>query len=192
MGHEFLIYLSELLGVIIAVVTVSRFLYYTKSEVNAKIEELRDNVDERIATLLEKMEQHHSELKEELVETKEKIFNNIVDAERNTNKVTQEIYDRLSQNKQVFDDYNRNILEIISQVKQEDKQLSNEFIKLLSEVKDELKSDYINRYNDLIKLIQTKVGTEDFEKLEGKFDKIIETITELKTIVQIQMSNQDK
>ena len=83
------------------------------------------------------------------------------------------------------------MLEIISQVKQEDKQISNEFMKLLSEVKDELKNDYINRYNDLIKMINTKVSTSDFDRLESKFDKVTETITELRTIIQMQKETRE-
>ena len=53
--------------------------------------------------------------------------------------------------------------------------------------KDELKNDYINRYNELFTMMNTKVNIQDFDRLENKFDKVSETIAEVKTIVQIQM-----
>jgi hypothetical protein len=61
----------------------------------------------------------------------------------------------------------------------------------INTVKDELKNDYINRYNELLQIINTKVNIADFDRLEQKFDKVCETITELKTIVQLQLENRD-
>lgn len=185
--HESWAYLGCVLGVIISLVTVAKFLFYTKSEIDKKFTILKEESDKKDEALLEKVNTIHNQIKQELVETKEKIFEKIVEEERNTNKITQEIYDRLTQNKQIFDDYNKNMLEIISQIKQEDKQLSNDFIKLLSDVKDELRSDYTKRYDELIKLVGTKVSVSDFDRLENKFDHVTETITQLKTIIQLQM-----
>ena len=185
-------YVGWVLGTIVSTVTIARFLFFTKSEVNALISVLKAESDKKDEALLERVTITQNEIKDSLSKTREEIFKNILDNERNTNKITQEIYDRLSQNKQTVDDYNKNILETISQVKQEDKQISNEFIKLLSEVKDELKNDYISRYNDLIKMINTKVSTSDFDRLESKFDKVTETITELKTIMQMQKEHDDR
>lgn len=185
--HENWLLIGAILTVIISLVTVARYLFYTKSEIDKKFADLKTESDKKDEVLLEKVNHVHTQIKEELVETKEKIFDKIVEEERNTNKITQEIYDRLTQNKQIFDDYNKNMLEIISQIKQEDKQLSNDLLKLLSDVKDELRSDYMNRYNELIKLIGTKVSVSDFDRLETKFDRVTETITELKTIVQMQL-----
>lgn len=192
MMHDALIYVGEVLAVIISYVTVSKFLYYTKSEINAKISKLKDDVNEQMTDLLVRIDNNHKELKQSLSDTKEKIFNNIVEAERNTNKITKEIYENLTQNKEIFNEHSRKMVETISQVKQRDQELSNDFLRLLTSLKDELKNDYITRYNDLINIIQNKVGNEDFEKLETKFDKIIETITELKTIVQIRIENRDQ
>lgn len=189
--HELWQYIGWVFGAIISAVTIAKFLFYTKSEVNQLFTNLKAESDKKDEMLLEKVTETQNEIKDNLVKTREEIFKNILDNERNTNKITQEIYDRLSQNKQVFDDYNKNMLEIISQVKQDDKQISNEFIKLLSEVKDELKNDYISRYNDLIKMINTKVSTSDFDRLEAKFDKVTETITELRTIIQMQKENHE-
>ena len=190
--YETWAYIGCVLSVIIAMITAAKFLFYSKSEINTKFAELKAESDKRDEILLEKVNELHNQVKEELVETKERIFENIVQAERNTTRITQEIYDKLSQNKQVFDDYNKNMLEIVSQIKQEDKQISNDFLKLLSAVKDELRSDYMNRYNELIKLIGTKVSISDFDRLETKFDRVTETITELKTIVQLQLEKNEK
>jgi len=195
--HETWLYIGSVITVILGVVTAARVLFYTKSEIDkqfldfkmdgeAKINELKAESDTKDATLLEKVNGFHAQIKEELAETKESIFKNIVETERNTTKITQEIYDRLNENKQVFDDYNKNMIEIIAQVKQDNKQISNDFIKLLSEVKDELKTDYVNRYNDLLTIMNTKVNLSDFDRLETKFDHVTETITELRTIIQMQ------
>lgn len=190
--HESWAYLGCILGTIISLVTVAKFLFYTKSEIDKKFIRLREESDKKDEKLLEKINMHHTQIKEELSETKEQIFKNLVETERNNTKITQEIYDRLNQNKQVFDDYNKNMLEIIAQVKTDNKQISNDFIKILSEVKDELKTDYVNRYNDLLTIMNTKVNSSDFDRLETKFDHVTETITELRTIIQMQQKENDR
>ena len=190
--NEGLIILGSILTVIISLVTVAKFLFYTKSEVNGKFAELKQESDKKDEVLLEKVTNLHNELKQELIETKDKIFEDLLNAERNNNKITQEIYDRLNQNKQIFDDYNKSMIEAMGQIKSDSHQISTDFSNILSAVKDELKSDYINRYNDLLKLINTKVNSSDFDRLESKFDKVTTTITELKTIVQLQMEERNK
>lgn len=189
--HEFLVILGTLFGCIISYFTINKFVFYTKSEVNELFAKLKEESDKKDTDLLEKVSGSYNVLKEELIKTKDEIFKNILEVERNSTKINQEIYDRLSKNKQVFDDYNRNMIEVVAQIKQEDKQLATDFTKLLSQVKDELKSDYINRYNDLLKLINNKVSSSDFDRLENKFDKVTETITELKTIVQLRMEEHE-
>lgn len=190
--NEGLIILGSILTVIISLVTVAKFLFYTKSEINGKFAELKQESDKKDEILLEKVTNLHNELKEELIQTKDKIFEDLLNAERNNNKITQEIYDRLNQNKQIFDDYNKSMIEAMGQIKSDSHQISTDFSNILSAVKDELKSDYINRYNDLLKLINTKVNSSDFDRLESKFDKVTTTITELKTIVQLQMEERNK
>ena len=96
----------------------------------------------------------------------------------------QDLYDRLTQNKEIFEDYNKNILAAMSEIKQDEKESDAKFIQLLNDVKDELRNDYTNRYNEIITLMGTKVNVQDFDRLETKFDKVTETIIELKTIFQ--------
>ena len=80
----------------------------------------------------------------------------------------------------------------MSEIKQADKDNTIQFITLIDTVKDELKNDYTSRYNDLLVLINTKANISDFNRIEQKFDKVTETITELKTIVELQLNKKEK
>lgn len=190
--HEGLIIFGEILASIISVVTIAKFLFYTKSQVDTMIKNSEESTNSQLQLLATKIEANHTSLAKELVETKEQIFKSLLEAERANNKERKEIYDRLTQNKESFEDYNKSMLETISQIKQEDKDLSAQFMQLLNSVKDELKNDYINRYNELLQIMNTKVNATDFDRLEHKFDKVCETITELKTIVTIQQEEHKK
>ena len=114
-------------------------------------------------------------------------FEKLLEAERQSNRDRQQLYDRLAQNKEAFDDYNKTMLSAIAEMKQDEKESNNNFLQLINALKDELKTDYTNRYNELLKIIGTKANLSDFDRLETKFDKVTETITELKTIVQIKL-----
>lgn len=190
--HEGLIYLGTLLTALIGIITLAKFLFYTKSEVNSKLAEIKEESDKHDNELLASVNTFHSTIKDELTQTREKIFEKIVEEERHTNILTKEIYDKLNIHKQSYDDVNKSMLEAISQLKQESKEQSAEFVNLLNAVKDELKTDYINRYNELLALINTKVSVSDFDRLETKFDKVTNTITELKTIVTMQLDEHGK
>jgi len=149
--HEGLVYFGTLLGAMISLVTLAKYLFYTKSEINAKLEEHKELSDKKDETLLERVNTVHTAIKDELAEQKEYIHQNLLDAERNSNHIIQE------------------------------------FTNLLNAVKDELRADTVNRYNELLNIVNTKVSHSDFDRLENKFDKVTETITELKTIVQFQL-----
>ena len=120
------------------------------------------------------------------------IFEKLLEAERASNKARQELYDRLTQNKEVLEDYNKNILNAINQIKQNEKETETNYITLLNEVKDELKKDYIDRYDTIMKMMGTKANLEDFNRLENKFDKVTETIIQLKTTVEMQLNRDNK
>ena len=201
--HELLVVLGTLLGCIVSYFTINKFVFYTKSEVDDKItnvtedtkkrlDELKAESDKRDEFITAKIEKNHSEVKEELAETKEMIFEKLLEAERASNKARQELYDRLTQNKEVLEDYNKTILNAINQIKQEEKETTNNYITLLNDVKDELKTDYTNRYDDIVKMMSTKANLEDFNRLENKFDKVTETIIQLKTTVEMQMNRDNK
>lgn len=151
-----LVYFSTLLGCMISLITLAKFLFYTKSEMDAKCAEFKTESDQRDESLLANVNKVHTEIKDDLIEQKEYIHRHLLEAERNSSHITQE------------------------------------FTNLLNAVKDELRADSINRYNDLLKLVNSKVSLSDFDRLENKFDKVTETITELKTIVQFQMDGQKK
>ena len=151
-----LVYFSTLLGCMISLITLAKFLFYTKSEMDAKCAEFQKESDKRDESLLANVNKVHSEIKDDLSEQKEYIHRHLLDAERNSSHITQE------------------------------------FTNLLNAVKDELRADSINRYNDLLKLVNSKVSLSDFDRLENKFDKVTETITELKTIVQFQLEDKNK
>ena len=187
--NEILACLATLLGVIISIVVIARLLFYTKAEINTKLEDVNKHSDEKDEMLRDFIIKEFNTLNTQLEINKDKTYEKLLNAEREGNHARQELYDRMAQNKQVFEDYNKNMLEVIAQIRQEDRDLSNKYIQLLNEVKDELKNDYINRYNELLQIINTKVNVPDFDRLEHKFDKVSETITELKTIVQMQIDS---
>jgi len=180
------------LTLIISFVTIIKYLFYTKTEVDKKINVLKQESDDMDKLITDKLEHNQALIKEELIDTKDKIFEKLLEAERVQNKSKQEIYDRLSQNKNVFEEYNQHMIEAIGQIRQDEKQTNADFIKLLNALKDELKNDYINRYNDLLKIVGTKTNSTDFDRLETKFDKVSETITELKTIVTMGLDENQK
>ena len=181
------IYIGTVAGTLISIFTVLKVLFFTKSEVNAKFEELKKDSDTRDEAITEKIATVKADLKNEVIETKDSLYKDVLAVERSINKVTQEIYDRLNQNKQILDDYNKHMIEALAGVKSEGQDISIKFTQLLNDIKDELKNDYINRYNELFAMMNTKVNIQDFDRLENKFDKVSETIAEVKTIVQIQM-----
>jgi hypothetical protein len=193
--HEILVILGALLGCIISYFTINKFVFYTKSEIDQKLldiklegearfNELKAESDKRDELITAKIEKYHAEIKEDLSSTKDRIFEKLLEAERASNKARQDLYDRLTQNKEIFEDYNKNMLAAMSELKQDEKESDSKFIQILNDVKDELRNDYTNRYNEIITLMGTKVNVQDFDRLENKFDKVTETIIELKTIFQ--------
>lgn len=181
------IYIGTVAGALLSCLAIFKVFFYTKSEVNGKFTDLKNESDKRDEAITEKINTVKSDLKNEIVETKDSLYKDVLEVERSINKVTQEIYDRLNQNKQILDDYNKHMIEALAGVKSEGQDISIKFTQLLNDIKDELKNDYINRYNELFALMNTKVNIQDFDRLENKFDKVTETIAEVKTIVQIQM-----
>ena len=181
------VYIGTVAGTLLSMYAILRALFFTKSEINNKFAKLKQESDSRDEAITEKISNVKSELKNEVVETKDSLYKDVLAVERSINKVTQEIYDRLNQNKQILDDYNKHMIEALAGVKSEGQDISIKFTQLLNDIKDELKNDYINRYNELFAMMNTKVNIQDFDRLENKFDKVSETIAEVKTIVQIQM-----
>ena len=148
----------EVTGAIIGAVTIASFLFYNKSQ-----------IDEKIANV------------------KKEITDNKLHNQTNYSNIKDEIYEKLNENKSALEDGMKEFIKVLSDIKESDKNLSLELITLVNGVKDELKNDYTSRYNDLLLLINTKANESDFTRLEQKFDKVTETITELKTIVQLKM-----
>ena len=181
------VYIVTVAGTLLSMYAILRALFFTKSEINTKFANLKQESDTRDEAITEKISNVKTELKNEVVETKDSLYKDVLAVERSINKVTQEIYDRLNQNKQILDDYNKHMIEALAGVKSEGQDISIKFTQLLNDIKDELKNDYINRYNELFAMMNTKVNIQDFDRLENKFDKVSETIAEVKTIVQIQM-----
>ena len=184
------VYIGTVAGTLLSMYAILRALFFTKSEINTKFANLKQESDTRDEAITEKISNVKTELKNEVVETKDSLYKDVLAVERSINKVTQEIYDRLNQNKQILDDYNKHMIEALAGVKSEGQDISIKFTQLLNDIKDELKNDYINRYNELFAMMNTKVNIQDFDRLENKFDKVSETIAEVKTIVQIQKKKQ--
>lgn len=190
--YEHLLVAGALITVLIGIITLVKFLFYTKAEVDKKLETLKELSNKKDEEILDKFQQTYDAVKDELNNTKQQIFEKLLEAERNGNTSRQELYNRLAENKQTFEQYNQHMLELVGQVKQDEKEINIEFMSVINAVKDELKEDYINRYNDLLKLVGTKTNNSDFDRLENKFDKLSQTMTELKTIVELQLQEANK
>lgn len=190
--YEHLLVAGALITVLIGIITLVKFLFYTKAEVDKKLETLKEISNKKDEEILDKFQQTYDAVKDELNNTKQQIFEKLLEAERNGNTSRQELYNRLAENKQTFEQYNQHMLELVGQVKQDEKEINIEFMSVINAVKDELKEDYINRYNDLLKLVGTKTNNSDFDRLENKFDKLSQTMTELKTIVELQLQETNK
>lgn len=141
--------LSSILGAIVASLTISGFVFYTKSQVDNKFTSMttdiyttRDGVIEDFRKQVKSLEEKMSDLMHALYESK-----------------------------------------------QDDKNLSIELIKVTDAMKDELRKDYISRYNTLLQLVNSKADQKDFNRLEQKFDRVSETITELKTIIELKVKD---
>lgn len=188
---ETIVILGAVLGVVISIVTIARLLFYTKAEINTKFEAAQEHSDLKDEALKQYLVNESAKFRDYIDDNKEKTFEKMLDAERENNKARQEIYNTLNENKQLFDSYNKEILEMVSSIRQENRDMCNQYMQTTNTIKDELKNDYINRYNELLQIINTKVNVTDFDRLEQKFDKVCETITELKTIVQLQLENRE-
>lgn len=190
--QEALIIIGTILTVVLGGITLVRYLFYTKTEVDNKFAKFKSESDERDNELISKLQNIHEKIKEELNQTKDQIFEKLLQAERSGNDSRQELYEKLAQNKQIFEEYNHHMLEVISQIKQDEQQTNLNLVQVVNTVKDELKEDYVNRYNELLKLVGTKTNNSDFDRLENKFDKLSQTMTEIKTIVQMQIEENIK
>lgn len=190
--HEILVYLGEILAAIIGFVTISRLLFYTKAETDKLLGGVQKELEDKHTNIQDKINENQQAIKDSLSEIKDTLFEKLLETERLTGQSRQEFQDRLLQNRQQTEEYHKNLLQSIAQINADTKELSNNFLQAINVVKDELKNDYVNRYNDLLQLLNTKVNTADFDRLEHKFDRICESITELKTIVQIQREDSRK
>ena len=188
---ETIVILGAVLGVVISIVTIARLLFYTKAEINTKLEAVQEHSDLKDEALKQYLVNESNKFRDYIDDSKEKTYEKMLEAEREENRAKQEIYNTINQNKQLFDSYNKEILEMVASIRQENRDMCNQFMHNINVVKDELKNDYINRYNELLQLINTKVNVTDFDRLEQKFDKVCETITELKTIVQMQLDSKE-
>ena len=121
--HELLVIIGAVLACLVSAMAVARFNFYTKDEIDKSIAEIKEASDEKDQTIQVKLESSHNQISKELVETKDSIYEKLLEVERLNNKQIQEIYDRLNANKQIFDDYNRNMLEAIAQLKADEKEM---------------------------------------------------------------------
>ena len=148
---------------VIGTLTIACFIFYRKSEIDDKF------------AIMQKL-----------------ISDNQLTNQKNSTNIKDEIYEKLTENKNSLESGMKEFIKIISEIRETDKNLSIQFINLVNSVKDELKNDYTSRYNDLLLLINTKAHESDFNRLEQKFDKVNETMTELKTIIQMKLKKEDR
>lgn len=155
--------LASVFGTLIGAQTISSFIFYTKSQVDEKITDIKKMITDG--------QLHNQEA---------------------TQHTKDEIYEKLSENKAALESGMKEFINILSDIKESDKNFSVQLVTLVNGVKDELKNDYTTRYNDLLLLINTKADEKDFNRLEQKFDKLSETLIEVKTIVQQQHGTNEK
>jgi hypothetical protein len=85
-----------------------------------------------------------------------------------------------------------NMLKALYESKQEEKNISIDMLKITDTMREEVRNDYIRRYNDLVATLNTKADESDFTRLETKFDKVSETLTALKTIIEMKVISKEK
>lgn len=155
--------IGEVCGAILGALMVANFIFYSKSQVDLKFRQS----DEKLQQTLKEIYDHYEGFKKD-------------------------IYAKLDNTHTDLQSTVREFIKVLSDLKDAEKDKSLEFIKLVNIVKDELKSDYMARYNDLLNIINTKANETDFTRLENKFDKLSETLVELKTTIQLQMKENKK
>lgn len=168
------------LGIIVSCITIMCFNFYTKSQVDSKIKNAGDAVEEKDKKKIEKLEYDVKKLSEDFSACK-------LNSQEARCQVKDDLQSRMDVTKLALEEAMKHFVVTLTEIKQADKEMAVQFITLVNEVKDELKNDYTARYNDLLLLINTKANESDFNRLEQKFDKLSEIMTELKTIVQIQL-----
>ena len=200
--HLIISILGGSLGLIVVTAAVLCLLFYTKQQIDKKLKDIQEHVEDKTKTSFEKLDTDIKELKEsvdtdikdlkesvdkEIINIKEVVseFKLINQKERST--VKDELHEKLDDTKKSLEDVMKQFVTTVTEIKQADKEMSVQFITMLNSVKDELKNDYTARYNDLLVLINSKANESDFNRLETKFDKFSETITELNTIVRLQL-----
>lgn len=154
--------LGGILGAIIGAITICSFIFYNKSQ-----------VDEKIANL------------------QVQLFEKVLSTEHNVVQIKDTLEDKLNTNRQSFETAMCQFRDMIADIKESDKKLSIELITLINTVKDELRKDYTTRYDDIITLMGSKSDESDFIRLEQKFDRMAEVMTELKTVVEITNRNKE-
>ena len=141
--------ISSILGAIVATLSISGFVFYTKSQVDNKFTEMTTDIYTTRDTVIEDFR-----------------------------KQVKSLEDKMGY-----------LMKALYESKQDDKNLSIELIKVTDAMKDELRKDYISRYNTLLQLVNGKADQKDFNRLEQKFDRVSETITELKTIIELKVKD---
>ena len=155
--------LAAVFGTLIGAQTISSFIFYNKSQIDEKLTDIKKIITDG--------QLHNQEA---------------------TQHTKDEIYEKLNENKAALESGMKEFINILSDIKESDKNFSVQLVTLVNGVKDELKNDYTSRYNDLLLLINTKADEKDFNRLEQKFDKLSETLIEVRTIVQQQHGIHEK
>lgn len=180
--------LEVIIGILTAMgllIGLACYLFYTKSEVDKKLSDVKDE-NKTFQNELKK------DIDSRIEEVKDLIYKNEKEVQENQAKAKDEIHDKLTENKQALEDGMKQFVQLLADIKEADKDMSIQFISMINAVKEELKNDYTSRYNDLLVLINAKANESDFIRLENKFDKITETMVELKTVVQMKLEDKTK
>lgn len=174
---EILTIIGSAIGILVGTITVLNFSFYSKSQVDKKIDENNKTLKNEIQQKIDNVSSDNKQLNSIVQE-------NNLDAQRVRLKIQEELHQKMDDTKLALEEAMKQFINTLADIKQSDKDMAIQFITLVNGVKDELKNDYIARYNDLLLIINTKANETDFNRLEQKFDKVSETIIELKTIVE--------
>ena len=150
--------IGQFLGSTLAALSICQLIFYNKAQINDKLTEMRQEIND-----------------------------NALERQKNISAIKDALADKIDKSKQSFEEALKEFINVLSDIKQADKDNAIQYITLIDSVKDELKNDYTCRYNDLLTLINSKASMNDFTRMEQKFDKVGETITELKIIVETQL-----
>lgn len=168
--NEAIVVISGIIGAVVGAISIACFIFYTKAQVDDKLIDFKTK-------LLKRIDDNQLMLTKEIAKVNETSSDKILEVERQNNTTLSKIVEELGANKLALQ-------EAVSVIQES-------FSDKLMVIKDELKNDYMKRYDDLMRHIESKLSKSEYTRMEQKVDGLSQSIIELKTIIQYQMTKEE-